>query len=319
MPSTLPPLQSLRALDAVARLGSLTAAAERLNLTRSAISHQLKLLQDRVGISLYERHGRGITLTVAGKQYAANIGELLRNLERIHSNLAEQPYPGRLKICIPPGFGAHVVSRHITQFRHAYPAIELEVTTAHEEEIPQARGFDVYVIYADQVPTSDYVEFIARPIYTPVCSPRLLNDLELVSVDDLSRATLLHLHEEHEWQLWFASCRQRHSFRTDTGIYFSNLLLILHAALAGQGVAMGDDIVCADLLRQGQLVRPFPNGIVSDRTYYLVTPEDRLDDSNVQAFTGWLRQLVTDLGPASDPASPQQMRRMGRGVSGPAS
>ncbi len=291
----LPSLQALRAFEALARLGSLTEAADYLNLTRSAISHQLRLLEDQLNLRLYERRGRGVILTPAGQLYASEVREVLHSLERIHANLPDQEYNGHLHVCMPPGFASSVVSRHINDFYRAYPTIRLHLSTNREDETINQPNFDLFVVFGDGAWSDHHVELLAQPMYQPVCSPSLLNELNLNHPRDLTRATLLHLHDAHDWQLWLASCPGKHEVKVESGIHFSNILLVLHAALSGQGVAIGDDVVCGDSLRQGQLIRPFPERIPSDKAYYLVTPHSRLEDPNVQAFSDWLKKLLAGL------------------------
>lgn len=285
----------MRAFEALARLGSLTDAADYLSLTRSAISHQLRLLESQLNIQLYERRGRGVILTPAGQLYAGEVREALHNLERIHANLPGQEYNGHLHICMPPGFAASVVSRHINDFYRAYPTIRLHLSTNREDETINQPNFDLFVVFSDGVYNDQHVELLAQPMYHPVCSPRLLNELNITHPRDLDNATLLHLHDSHDWQLWLAGCAGKNKIKVDSGLYFSNILLVLQAALSGQGVAIGDDVVCGDSLRQGQLVRPFSEKIPSDRAYYLVTPQSRLEDPNVQAFSDWIKKLLEGL------------------------
>ncbi|WP_447555198.1 LysR substrate-binding domain-containing protein [Vreelandella sp. EE22] len=295
----LPSLQALRAFEALARLGSLTEAADYLSLTRSAISHQLRLLESQLNIRLYERRGRGVVLTPAGQLYAEEVRGVLQNLERIHSNLPDQEYNGHLHVCLPPGFAASVVSRHVNDFYRTYPTIRLHLSTNRENETINQPHFDLFVVFSDGIHNEQHVELLAQPMYHPVCSPTLLNELSITHLRDLERATLLHLHDNHDWQLWLAGCSVKNSVRIESGLYFSNVLLVLQAAISGQGIAMGDDVVCGDSLSKGQLVRPFNEKIVSDRSYYLVTPPSRVDDPNVKAFSDWLKKLLARLLSAS--------------------
>ncbi|NIC06251.1 LysR substrate-binding domain-containing protein [Billgrantia bachuensis] len=295
----LPSLQALRAFEALARLGSLTDAADYLSLTRSAISHQLRLLESQLNLRLYERRGRGVILTPAGQLYAGEVREVLQSLERIHANLPDQEYNGHVHVCMPPGFAASVISRHINDFYRAYPTIRLHLSTNREDETINQPNFDLFVVFSDGVHTDHHAELLAQPMYHPVCSPTLLNELDITHPRDLDRATLLHLHDVHDWQLWLAACGGKHQIKVESGLYFSNILLVLQAALSGQGIAIGDDVVCGDSLRHGQLVRPFGEKIPSDRAYYLVTPHSRLEDPNVQAFSDWMKKLLESLLGAS--------------------
>lgn len=291
----IPSLQALRTVEAVDRLGSLADAADYLHLTRSAISHQMNLLESQLNFRLYERRGRGIVLTPAGQLYAGEVREVLRSLERVHSNLPSQEYNGHLHVCMPPGFAFSVVSRFINDFYRTYPSIRLHLSTTHKDETIHQPNFDLSVVFGSGAYVDHHVEMLAQPMYHPVCSPTLLNELSITHPRDLGRAPLLHLHDMHDWQLWVSGCAGKNQIKVESGLYFSSILLVLQAALSGQGIAMGDDVVCGDSLRRGQLVRPFAERIRSDRAYYLVIPRSRVDDPNVQAFSGWMKKVLHNL------------------------
>lgn len=292
----LPSLQALRAFEALARLGSLTEAADYLSLTRSAISHQLRLLESQLNLRLYERRGRGVILTPAGQLYACEVREVLQNLERIHSSLPDQEYNGHLHVCMPPGFASSVITPHINDFYRSYPTIRLHLSTNREDETINQPNFDLFVVFNKGEHSDHHVEQLIQPTYQPVCSPKLLNELNINQPRDLERATLLHLHNADDWRLWLAEFKLKSKVKIEMGIYFSNIQLVLQAAISGQGIAIGDDVVCGAGLRQGQLVRPFSEKIPSNRAYYLVTPNSRLNDPNVQAFSDWIKRCLKSLG-----------------------
>nr|WP_299240165.1 LysR substrate-binding domain-containing protein [uncultured Halomonas sp.] len=285
----MPSLQALRAFDALARLGSLTEAADALNLTRSAISHQMRLLEDQLGLKLYERRGRGVILTPTGQQYAHEIRRVLAMLDHVHANLPDHEYNGHLRVSMPPGFAASVVSRSINDFYRNYPGIRLHIGTNRENEPPNPANLDLFVVHGDGAWAEHSVEMLAHPMYTPVCSPGLLNELQIKHPQDLERATLLHLNNDHDWRLWLSGSGTKAQLQTESGVYFTNILLVISAAITGQGIAIGDDVVCGDTLKRGQLVRPFDMQIRGDKAYYLVTPHRNADDPKVRAFSDWLK------------------------------
>jgi LysR family transcriptional regulator, glycine cleavage system transcriptional activator len=293
----LPSMNALRAFEAAARLGSVSKAAAELNLTRSAISHQLRFLESELGTKLVKREGRGIALTPAGRRYARQIQRAFSLLREPPSAAGTTSLTGTLRVACVSGFCTYWLSRHIDDFHRLHPDLQLEVIRpAHLADVTSGAAH-IYIVFGHGDWPGRWVELVAALDFFPVCSPSLLNKAGgLSSPDDLARCTLLHLIDPTDWRRWLGAARTR-SVDPDSGIYFSDIHFVISATLAGQGVAMGDDLICAQALRQGQLIRPFAFNISGTGSYYFVAEHDVVEQPAVAAFRIWLKEkLSEDLG-----------------------
>lgn len=293
----LPSMNALRAFEAAARLGSVSKAATELSLTRSAISHQLRFLERELKAKLVKREGRGIALTPAGRRYARQIQKAFTLLREPPGAASETSLTGMLRVGCVSGFCTYWLSRHIDDFHRLHPDLQLEIVRpAHLADVTTGAAH-IYIVFGHGDWPDRWVELVAAMDFFPVCSPGLLNKAGgLGSLEDLARCTLLHLIDPTDWRRWLAAVRSR-TVDPDSGIYFSDIQFVISAALAGQGVAVGDDLICAQALRQGQLIRPFSFNISGTGSYYLVAEHDIVDQPAVTAFRTWLKdKLSEDLG-----------------------
>lgn len=288
-----PSMTSLRALDAVARLGSVSDAASELNLTPSAISHQLKILENTLGFALTERVGRGIRITYQGERYARDIHQLLASILEAGQRFDGQQVSGRLCISSPPGFSTYWLCLHIGAFQELYPQVELHLVS------PQAPGdigdqrADVFISYGIGDWPNQHVEQIVKLRYFPVCSPRLANALGgLKSPKELGRWTLLHLFNHSDWRVWLAAANAP-EINVHSGILFSDAHFVQSACIAGQGIAMGDNLVSGEALARGLLIQPFELELESTSGYYLVVDQLKAERPAVQAFSEWVKAQLS--------------------------
>ena len=285
----VPSMGALRALEAVARLGSVSKAAIEIGLTRSAISHQLRFLEEQVGFALTIKAGRGIQLTPQGELYARDVRRALALLSEAPGRSSESGLMGRLRISCAPGFGTFWLSAHVGDFRAAYPLLKLEIVTPKRFDDVSERGIDIFIAFGNGVWSGRLVEPLIDLHFSPVCSPALLNSVGgLNDVSDIAKLPLLHLSDTNDWLRWL-SIAGGEAIDAGEGIVFSDMHLLISAALAGQGIAMGDAITAGEALASGRLVRPFAMTIRSPSSYYLVTDRRRGATAPVTAFRDWVK------------------------------
>ena len=297
----VPSTQALRALDAFARHGSVWRAAEDLNLTRSAISHQLRGLEQDIGFELMARAGKGVTLTPRGRRYAADVRKALALLGDAAVQHGDRGVGGTLTVSCAPGFGSFWLCAHVADFKQLYPDIALRIVTPMRLDDVTNPEVDAFIAYGDGDWPRHAVELLGDVESTPLISPVLLNQIGgLADPRDVSRAMLLHLVDGGEWTRWFLAAGISEG-RVDGGVVFSDMNLVLAAANAGQGIAMGDALSCRQALETGRLVRPFELAIRSSRAYYFVAEEHRRSHPAIQALSDWLRSRLLQPGPFSKP------------------
>ncbi|HTV96653.1 MAG TPA: LysR substrate-binding domain-containing protein [Steroidobacteraceae bacterium] len=289
-------MHALQALDAFARLGSVWEAAEELGITRSALSHRLSMLESMLGFEVAGRSGKGIALTPRGRRYAHDVRRSLTLLMDAHEGGAGKPVEGSLRVSSTAGFASMWLCNHIASFQAEYPNLTLQILTSRELDQATDRDVDLCIVFG----SGGWPKHVARHLYDveflPMCSPALQNmQGGLNRPSDVLRYPLLHLQQWEEWRQWLAVSGIGFP-RSAAGITFSDLMLVQAAAIAGQGIMMGDEITCAGALAAGQLVTPFSTKIKAQGAYYLLRSRQRRINPAMLAFTRWLEALFTRIG-----------------------
>ncbi len=190
----LPTTQALRALESFSRHGVVWKAAEELNLTRSAVSHQLRLLERELDFVLFNRVGTGIELTSRGKAYANDVRDALSTISRSAARHSGGGLSGQLTISCTPGFGANWLNTKISRFRAMCPDLSLSVVVPPALDDISNPEVDVFVGFGDPAKCPSDVEILREVVFTPLASPALLNRMGgFKTPEDVLRCDLLHL------------------------------------------------------------------------------------------------------------------------------
>ncbi|NIZ11365.1 LysR substrate-binding domain-containing protein [Pseudooceanicola sp. HF7] len=288
----VPSTQALRALESFSRLGTVWQAAEELHLTKSAVSHQLRQLERELGFPLTTRSGTRLELTPLGRGYAADIRRALDILANSAVQSATRGITGHLTVSAPPAFASNWLCRVIDSFIEAYPEVNLRLVTPRRLDDVSSPDVDLFVAFGQDFTGNVEIETLEPIEYTPLCSPAYLNRFDrFPDPSRLAGATLLHLVDKSEWDGWLRLMGQPMGLAS-RGIIFSDMNLVYSAAMAGQGIAMGDEFVCGEALDRGLLVRPFSQALPTENAYCLAVPRDRADTPVRDAFLGWLREAL---------------------------
>jgi len=285
----LPPLTAVRAFEAAARHLSLRRAAEELSVTPSAVSHQVRALEEWLGCELFRRRARGVALTAAG---AALLGPLREGLDRIEAGcqrvLASHRH-GLLTVRSAPTFATGWLVPRLTEFQHDHPEVEVRLTTAVAFSDFAHGDADLAIAYgAGDWPGVRCHRLMAEEL-VPVCSPALIAPAgPLAALDDIGRVTLLHvLPRIGQWRHWLEVAGVR-DVDAERGPKFQTTPLALEAAVAGAGVAIANRRFCARHLEAGELVVPFEVDLPSSAGYYLIYPSERAGHPPLAAFRDWV-------------------------------
>jgi LysR family glycine cleavage system transcriptional activator len=290
----IPSTQALRALDSFARHGSVWRAADELRLTRSAVSHQLRLLERELGFELLQRLGRGVGLTARGRRYANDVRRALAVIGDAALRQDDQGIGGPLTVSCTSGFASLWLCPIIGEFQARYPDIALRIVTPRRLEEASNPEVDVFIAFGEGNWPNRQVEMLSEVRFTPLCSPVLLNQAGgFAEPQDVLKVPLLHLVDVEDWTRWLALARVELP-DPETGIVFSDMNLVLSAMTAGQGIAMGDELTCGRALAAGQIVRPFELFIKSTRAYYLVSEPPKSGHPAANAFCDWLRGRLAE-------------------------
>jgi LysR family glycine cleavage system transcriptional activator len=291
MKRILPPLNALRAFEAAGRLGSFKEAAAELHVTHGAVSQQVRLLEEWLGASLFERHNRRVVLTSAAKAYLAEIGPLF---EQLSQATARYGFPETLSrtlfVNAPATFTLRWLVPRLAQFRAEHPDVDVKVETSNDPVESLEETDDVIIRGGPDT----FYGYSMRPFLSeerlPVCSPVLLQRLPLRTPDDLRQHTLLHTSSlPRLWPDWLAMA-EIPALRPAASLTFDHFYLTLQAAIDGIGIAMGPTALVSGHLAAGRLVAPFAGPRLPSRSYCTYVPDGKSADDLVVLFRSWLER-----------------------------
>lgn len=283
----LPPLNALRAFEMAARYQSLTAAAEQLHVTHSAVSRQVSLLEEWLGVALFERRGRRLRLTDAGRQYLPVVQAAFDSLANATEKLTNQK-PRLLRINAAPTLAMHWLLPRLTQFQRRHPEVELRLATSDAIINNQNADFDIAIRRGND----HWHGFVSNIFLTehelPVASPTLLARQPLPDAGALAQHTLLHSDTRPvAWERWLAAAGVP-GLQPAANQHFDHYYLALQAAVDGMGITLGPRPVIDELLASGKLQIALPTPAVRVRGYSWVVPQALAEDPLCAEFCTWL-------------------------------
>jgi LysR family glycine cleavage system transcriptional activator len=296
MARRIAPLNALRAFEAAARHLSFTKAAEELHVTPAAISHQIKTLEEYCGAPLFRRLTRALLLTDQGQAALPVLREGFDMLAAASQQMARTLEDHVLTVSAAPSIAAKWLVTRLERFRLKHPEIDVRLDTSDRLTDFARDGVDMVIRYG----AGNYPGLHAEPLFPtavfPVCSPELLKGPRpLKEPNDLANHTLLHVDWSSQtvtwpvWRMWLLAAGAE-GVDPERGPRFNDAGLILQTAIAGQGVALAADVLAADDLAAGRLVRPFELSVPVDFGYHIVFPEENVDVPKVADFAAWLHE-----------------------------
>lgn len=298
MPKPLPPLNALRAFEAAGRHLSFTRAAEELNVTPAAISHQIKVLEDYLGIQLFRRRPQGLLLTDAAQQALPAVIEHFNGLSAAVSILHRTDSERPLTVTVQPSFAAKWLVPRIERFRKRHPGIEVRIDATGDLTDFHSEDVDVGIRHGLGNYPGLHVERLPAQEVFPVCSPALLEaDPPLRTPSDLRYHTLIHIQWDElsqvgamaDWTTWLASAGVT-DVDPRAGPRYTHESMALQAAIEGHGVALVRTYIAAGDLIAGRLVRPFAHSLPEDFGHFLVCLPQTLETAKVAAFREWIHE-----------------------------
>ena len=283
-----PPLTALRAFEAAGRHLSFTKAADELHVTQAAISHQVKSLEEYLGLKLFRRLNRTLLLTDAGQFYLPPLTGAFERIARATHRLRQHLGRSRLTVSVLPSFAAGWLVPRLGRFRQRCPDVDLSIDPTHSLTDFRRDDVDLEIRYGRGSYPGLRADRLMREEFFPVCSPRLLEGpAPLRDPADLTHHTLLHDDMTVDWRTWLLAAGVE-GVDAERGITVTDSSMLLRAAIAGQGVALARSVLAADEIASGRLVRPFDVDVPTEYAYYLAYPEKSADQPNVAAFREWI-------------------------------
>jgi LysR family transcriptional regulator, glycine cleavage system transcriptional activator len=288
----LPPLNSLKAFESAARLGGFNQAAAELHVTHGAISRQIQLLEDYLGVAMFRRLTRRVVLTEAGRIYLAEIGAAL---DRIALATAQHIQPERirlLRVNATPTVTLRWLIPRLSSFHLSHPATEVRLTTSNAPVAAVEEPCDIILRRgADDVPGFN-VAWTLADFRIPVCSPTLLTRAPLRRLRDLEQHTLLHAATRPGvWPDWLRAAKMP-DLKPRQSLVLEHSYQTLQGALDGLGVAAASLPMVADDLAAGRLILPFPEPKLPAEGYRAYIPKSKAKEPSVIAFCEWLERIV---------------------------
>jgi len=296
-PPRLPSLDLLRGFETAARLLSFTKAGEELHLTQSAVSRQIKELEDQLGAALFERRHRALALTEAGQQFypvAAQVLAIMRSAtDRLRATVGNKS----LYVSTTAGFASLWLIPRLAGFARTHPGVDVRISADTRLQDLDRDGVDVAVRYCPPaLAGEDAVRLFSGERVFPVCSPRLMADAKrpLREPADLGRHVLLHVDDPEgrwpwlHWRVWLEVAGIP-DLRPAGNLRFSGYEQVIPAAIAGHGVAMGRTPLVSEALASGELVAPFEGVAQTARAYFAKVARNASPRPEVADFVAWLR------------------------------
>ncbi|ABZ77621.1 transcriptional regulator, LysR family [Shewanella halifaxensis HAW-EB4] len=294
MARRLPPLNAVKAFEAAARHLSFTRAAEELFVTQAAVSHQIKALEEYLGLKLFRRKNRSLLLTEEGQSYFLDIKDIFTQLADATDRLLARSAIGSLTVATSPSFAIQWLVPRLAKFSEKNPEIDVRIKAVDDEDSSLTDDVDVAIYYGMGNWPGMRADKLRNEVLIPVCSPLLLNGPKpLEKPSDLKNHTLLHDSSRQDWLAWFRQCGIT-DINVNQGPIFSHSSLVLQAAAHGQGVALGYSVLARPDIKAGRLVCPFPEVLVSKNAYYLVCQQNHAEIGKVAAFREWMLDMFEE-------------------------
>lgn len=313
MRELLPSLDLIKGFEAAARHLSFTRAADELCVTQSAISRQVKTLEEQLGVELFQRRHRALLLTPAGQDLYRAATEALQQLSNTANRIRARNSNRILTVSTTVGFASLWLIPQLSNFRDQHPDIDIRID-ANNKMVDLARdGIEVAIRYcAPKLAPQGAIKLFGEEVL-PVCSPRLLNgSLPLATPDDLRHHVLLHFENPFgntpwlDWTVWLEAMQIR-NLQPAGSLRFSQYDQMILAAMAGQGIALGRNPLVRQLIKAGKLAAPFAlKSASTPRAYFLVVAADAATRADVKLFVAWLnRRAKEEVDRLSAPAAGQ--------------
>ena len=295
MPRNFPSLDLLEGFEAAARHLSFTKAGEELFLTQSAVSRQIKELEDQLGLPLFHRRHRALVLTDAGQQFYAATAQVLTTMRTATSRLKAQSGRKPLSVTTTNSFAALWLVPRLAGFTRAHPGVDVRIMAETKVQDLDRDGLDLAIRHGPaSLAGSNAVKLFGERVF-PVCSPKLLKKIPLREPADLKNHVLLQYDDpdgRHPWLHWksWLEVAGVAELRPAGSLSFSGFEQIIPAAVAGHGVALGRGPLVKDLLASNELIAPFKTSADPARAYFIITSKSAAGRPEVSGFVEWLKE-----------------------------
>ena len=302
----IPNLNGLRAFEAAARHLSFSKAADELNVTPAAVSHQVRGLEDSLGVKLFERKNRTIALSEAGARCFPGVRDGFEAIDRAVRLVGHKTGDRVLVVSVGPMFTSKWLAPRLVGFMERHPDIDTRISANPNFSDFTSDGVDVAIRFGHGHYRGLHIEPLMEEWVVPLCAPHLMaSGPPLARPSDLAEHTLIHDEslnfspDAPTWDDWLKAAGVG-SLDNSRRLRFSNADHAIDAAVEGGGVVLGRSVIAANDIRSGRLVAPFELPLSSGMSYYLVCPPGAHKHAKVRAFRDWLFEETEDLRQAPE-------------------
>jgi DNA-binding transcriptional LysR family regulator len=295
MARALPPLNALRAFEAAARHGSFVGAADELSVTPAAISHQVKSLEDRLGVTLFRRLARGLAMTAEGDMLLPDLRDAFDRMALALERVGRQSGGRVLTISLVTTFLLAWLVPRLHRFQTRHPDIEVRMTTTRHMVDFGRDDIDAAVRFADLPETGLFAMKLFNDVLTPLSGRRYRDRVK--TFDDLRKVPLIDTAFHPEWPIWLEAVGLE-TLKPRRSLSFDSTKIAVEAAIEGAGIAIGPPNLFREEIEEGRLFQPFPQVVESGKAWWFVCPVATADRPKIKAFRAWLdEELERDASP----------------------
>lgn len=292
MASKLPPLNALRVFEAAARLLSFTRAADELFVTQAAVSHQVKALEEFIGIKLFMRKNRSLFLTEEGQSYYLDIKDVFNLIKESTEKLLARGEKGAITVSVQASFAIQWLVPRLKAFSLLHPDIDVRIKAVDQPDNLLTEDIDIAIYYGRGDWGDVHAVKLHQEYLIPVCSPLIFSSGKpLKRIEDLANHSLLHYKSREDWKRWFKKVGLK-GVDVNNGPIFSHSAMVVQAAIHGQGVALAHSAFAKPDIDSGRLICPFNEILVSKNSHYIVCREHQLELGKISAFRDWVLNTV---------------------------
>lgn len=266
----------------------MTKAANELHVTHSAVSHQIRALETTLNVKLFQRDGTRLRLSVQGSALLPSISSAFETIAEATSRLRRPSMEGDLVISCVPALLTFWLLPRIATFTDRFPGIRLRLSSSNNQADVYDQGIDLCIHYGDGSWADRWVRELTTISLFPVCSPTLLNKVQLREVRDMAQHVILHGDSGREWSRWLAASGATDSLAKARQHFMSDAHLAITAAMYGNGIALGDNVTIREPLANGRLVVPFDLAVPATDAFFLIGRNDIRTTPLVQTFIEWV-------------------------------
>ncbi|MEO0410211.1 MAG: transcriptional regulator GcvA [Pseudomonadota bacterium] len=296
MKRALLPLNALRVFDAAARHLSFKLAADELAVTPAAVSQQIRSLEDYLGVVLFKRQARSLSLTEEARQSLPALRAGFERFEEAVKTLQAAQASDILTVSVSPSFASKWLLPRIDGFYADRPTMEVRIQASDDLVNFAEENVDLAIRFGSGRYPDLRTEKLLDEHVLPVCHPDLLSgDMPLKGLEDLAQHTLIHDSSQDadpaapSWAMWLKAAGAA-NLKPGRALHFDLETLALDAALAGKGVALARRVLAANDLEKGRLVAPFEGEVAVSFAYFMVAPEPQWRQRKIAEFVAWMRQ-----------------------------